>query len=64
MKAGPPWSETEISFIRENWRQRDDAELAVELDRPVSGVAHVRLSLGLKRPRGRGASRKFSGKDT
>jgi hypothetical protein len=45
------WTDEERSFIRDHWREMDDAQLAAALRRPMSSVSHIRLKLGLKRPR-------------
>jgi hypothetical protein len=50
MKQGR-WTEEELTFLQEHWQTLDDAALAVRLDRPMNSISHVRLSLGLKRPR-------------
>jgi hypothetical protein len=50
MKQGR-WTEEELTFLREHWETLDDAALAAKLERPMNSVSHMRLSLGLKRPR-------------
>jgi hypothetical protein len=51
MKQGR-WTAEELTFLREHWGTLDDAALAAKLERTMSSVSHMRLSLGIKRPRG------------
>lgn len=50
------WTQEEIDFIKENFENMPDEEMAKKLNRTTSGVKDQRLKLGLKRERKRSSN--------
>lgn len=48
------WNEADLDFIRTNWKEMCDDELAEELGRATSAVARQRQGLGLLREKNGG----------
>ena len=56
MGSGKNWSNEEVEFLKSNWQNMTDEQIAVALNRPTAGVEDKRKRLGLFKDR---AHRKY-----
>lgn len=58
MGSGKNWTKNEVQYLINNWELKTDAEIAVELKRPIEGIISKRKRLGFYR-----STKKYSFQD-